>query len=418
MDYTSGDENNDLVTYAQGEYYQQQVYLKSQPAGAKYAPATPAAPDAFANAPTPMVDPLGNGSTTTHSERLMQLTDTTAAQNGNGGQERKLYIHEDPLGTTKKFTKGDGTEFEYLKYDAWGLPAQPNKLVNNDHGSFIAANFTGHPFDTVLSFYYAEARFYDPGDRTFVSRDQMEQNGNNYNYCFNNPTSFWDPTGMATVENEYIYQTYKVNENWDQFGRNGEPYLVVDKEYIMTSVTFTNLNNTTVYTYNGLNFSANPEDLLKRQYSSVVCKVDPSYFPRIECSMWSQSDDTYLGKNIPAMEEMDMYRGQALPGAVFGAVLSLASDCTLGLGFFAKAADLGASTLANVISNTGNTVNVLDYGLSGAESVDKLIQGKLSNPYAVRDELLGYAPFYGTNLKYNQLQDILGLSDNVQFKKQ
>jgi len=121
------------------------------------------------------------------------------AQSGNGGQERKLYIHEDPLGTTKKFTKGDGTEFDYLKYDAWGLPVQPNKLVNNDHGNYIAANFTGHPFDTVLSFYYAEARFYSSGDRNFISRDPMEQNGNNYNYCNNNPASYWDPSGMAAI---------------------------------------------------------------------------------------------------------------------------------------------------------------------------------------------------------------------------
>ena len=163
-----------------------------------YAPYTPPKPEATANIQTPGVSPLGQATgAQLHSERLMQLTDTTVAQSGNGGQERKLYIHEDPLGTTKKFTKGDGTEFDYLKYDAWGLPVQPNKLVNNDHGNYIAANFTGHTFDTTLGMYHAEARFYDAGDRTFVARDSAFDGINWYKYCNNNPASYWDPTGMA-----------------------------------------------------------------------------------------------------------------------------------------------------------------------------------------------------------------------------
>jgi len=78
---------------------------------------------------------------------------------------------------------------------------QPNKLVNNDHGNYITANFTGHPFDTVISFYYVEARFYDPGDRAFVSRDTAGMDGVNwYAYCANNPASMWDPTG--TIEQD------------------------------------------------------------------------------------------------------------------------------------------------------------------------------------------------------------------------
>ena len=167
IDYTSGDENNDIVTYAHGEYCQQQVYLKSGLRGVL------------------------------HGEQLMQLTDTSASNSGNGGQERRLNIHEDPLGTTKKFTKGDGTEFAALKYDTWGLPAQPNKLVNNDHGNYIAANFTGHSYDTVLDFYFAEARFYDPMGRIWVARDPAKDGLNWYRYVGNNPASKWDQTGLA-----------------------------------------------------------------------------------------------------------------------------------------------------------------------------------------------------------------------------
>ena len=156
IDYTSPEENNDLMVFSEGNYIQQHVYRAG--------------------------------------ERLMQLTDTSP---GNGaGIERKLYVHEDVLGTTKYFTKATGQVFEELSYDAWGLPTSSNKLLNNDNGTFIAANFTGHPFDALSGLYFAEARFYDPSTRGFISLDPAKDRLNWYVYCADNPATYADPTGL------------------------------------------------------------------------------------------------------------------------------------------------------------------------------------------------------------------------------
>ena len=126
IDYTSL-ERDDLMIYAEGDgqldYVQREVYAGS--------------------------------------ERIEQFTDRS-----NGGYERTLYVHEDVQGNTRYYTKTNGNSFAELTYDAWGMPVSPNKLLNNDHGNYVYATYTGHIFDTTLDIYFAEARFYDAQTRT------------------------------------------------------------------------------------------------------------------------------------------------------------------------------------------------------------------------------------------------------------
>ena len=156
IDYTSP-ENDDLYVYAMGngqlEYEQRHVYAGS--------------------------------------ERLEQIT-----EKGTGGWERTLYVHEDVMGNTRYYTKATGQNFAELQYDAWGQPVSPNKLVNNDHGNYVFATFTGHIYDTTLDVYFAEARFYDATTRTWMAMDPIKSGLNWYQYCGSNPTTYWDPTGL------------------------------------------------------------------------------------------------------------------------------------------------------------------------------------------------------------------------------
>ena len=124
------------------------------------------------------------------SERIEQFTD-------KGNWERTLYVHEDVMGNTRYYTKANGQSFAELTYDAWGMPESPNKLLNNDHGNYVFATFTGHIYDTTLDIYFAEARFYDANNRTWLAVDPVKDGGNWYQYCFSNPTTFYDPTGLA-----------------------------------------------------------------------------------------------------------------------------------------------------------------------------------------------------------------------------
>lgn len=157
IDYTSP-ENDDLYVYAMGngqlEYEQRHVYAGS--------------------------------------ERIEQIT-----EKGNDGWERTLYVHEDVMGNTRYYTKSTGQNCAELQYDAWGQPVSPNKLVNNDHGNYVRATFTGHTYDTTLDIYFAEARFYDATNRTWLAMDPIKDGLNWYQYASSNPTTYWDPTGLA-----------------------------------------------------------------------------------------------------------------------------------------------------------------------------------------------------------------------------
>ena len=161
IDYTSL-ENDDLFVYATGngteEYVQKHVYAGS--------------------------------------ERLEQIT-----ERGSGNWERTLYVHEDVMGNTYYFTKSTGGTFADLEYDAWGMPQSTNKLVNNDHGNFVFATYTGHIYDTTLDIYFAEARFYDATNRSWLAIDPIKDGNNWYQYCGSNPTTRWDPTGMSWWDN-------------------------------------------------------------------------------------------------------------------------------------------------------------------------------------------------------------------------
>ena len=157
IDYTSL-ERDDLMVYAEGggqlDYVQREVYAGS--------------------------------------ERIEQFTDRS-----NGGYERLLYVHEDLQGNTRYYTKDNGQSFAELTYDAWGMPESPNKLLNNDHGNYVYATYTGHIFDTTLDIYFAEARFYDAQTRQWLAMDPIKDGGNWYQYCGSNPLRYWDPLGLS-----------------------------------------------------------------------------------------------------------------------------------------------------------------------------------------------------------------------------
>ena len=100
------------------------------------------------------------------------------------------------MGNTRYYTKDNGQSFAELEYDVWGAVTSPSKLVNNDNGNFAAAVFTGHPYDTVLDIYFAEARFYDANHRQWMASDPIKSGLNWYLYVEGNPATFFDPSGL------------------------------------------------------------------------------------------------------------------------------------------------------------------------------------------------------------------------------
>ena len=50
-----------------------------------------------------------------------------------------------------------------------------------------------------LDIYFAEARFYDANNRTWLAIDPIKDGGNWYQYCFSNPTTYYDPNGLTVI---------------------------------------------------------------------------------------------------------------------------------------------------------------------------------------------------------------------------
>ena len=71
--------------------------------------------------------------------------------------------------------------------------------MNNDHGNYVFATFTGHIYDTTLDIYFAEARFYDAANRQWLAMDPVKDGLNWYRYTDDNPTTYWDPYGNFPV---------------------------------------------------------------------------------------------------------------------------------------------------------------------------------------------------------------------------
>ena len=116
-----------------------------------------------------------------------------------GNWDRLLYVHEDIMGNTRYYTKDNGQSFAELEYDVWGAVTSPGKLTNNDNGNFAAPVFTGHPYDTVLDIYFAEARFYDAKHRQWMASDPIKSGLNWYLYVEGNPGTYFDPDGWEAI---------------------------------------------------------------------------------------------------------------------------------------------------------------------------------------------------------------------------
>jgi RHS repeat-associated protein len=141
---------------------------------------------------------------------------TAATASTTGPPTDIEYLHPDHLGSTAAISNSLGAIAERYSYDAWGDRRQTNgvqdKLNTIQPGTLDAAQstnrgFTGHERleRGNMGLIHANARIYDPSLGLFLSADPNIQTPNNsqsynrYNYTFNNPLAFTDPTGYIGI---------------------------------------------------------------------------------------------------------------------------------------------------------------------------------------------------------------------------
>ena len=138
-------------------------------------------------------------------ERLIDGSTTTNAffTHGAGVDEHLTnerdgefsYYHADGLGSVVTLTDKNKRVMQSYEYDSFGR-AKPfsTSFIN----SFI---YTGREWDKETGLYYYRARYYDPMEGRFISKDPIGFDGgiNVYAYTFNNPIRFTDPFGLDSA---------------------------------------------------------------------------------------------------------------------------------------------------------------------------------------------------------------------------
>jgi RHS repeat-associated protein len=124
------------------------------------------------------------------------------------------YYHQNALWSVEAVTDSTGNVAERYSYDAYGLPAVTNgtgtPVPPNSSGTAHSAignpwMFTGRQDDEETGLYFYRARYIDPNQGRFVSRDPIGiwgrpgGLGNGYAYVGNSPSNHSDPSGQFTI---------------------------------------------------------------------------------------------------------------------------------------------------------------------------------------------------------------------------
>jgi len=108
-------------------------------------------------------------------------------RNGNS-----YFYHADGLGSIVSITDRNKAVVQSYEYDSYGMQ-KPATTFRNSY------TYTGREWDRETGLYYYRARYYDPMEGRFISKDPAGFKGgiNLYGYVQENPINNIDPTGLA-----------------------------------------------------------------------------------------------------------------------------------------------------------------------------------------------------------------------------
>jgi RHS repeat-associated protein len=118
------------------------------------------------------------------------------------GVERRVYYHQDVVGTPVAETDESGQVLVRANYTPFGEEVIPG-AASDPH------KFTGKELDDESGLTYFGARYYDAHLGRFVSVDEADgdnthpQSWNRYAYALNNPLRYEDPNGDTALEAVY-----------------------------------------------------------------------------------------------------------------------------------------------------------------------------------------------------------------------
>ena len=114
----------------------------------------------------------------------------------NSGSSSTDYYHTDDIGTTQHMTDSAGAKTEVVVYTAFGERISGSSTRYGYVGTF------GYQTHSEMEHQHVGARYYDPSSGRFLQRDPIgiDSGFNVYEYSFNTPTVFIDPSGLSSIE--------------------------------------------------------------------------------------------------------------------------------------------------------------------------------------------------------------------------
>ncbi|NJL54040.1 RHS repeat-associated core domain-containing protein [bacterium] len=141
-----------------------------------------------------MVFDLDRGGTV--ATRYVLAAGTLLAQVQGG---TPYYLLGDAQGSTRLLVTSSGTVDESSTYDAFGV------LQHSAAAPGTTYRYTGQQYDAATGLYSLRARYYQPADGRFLTRDtypidfQNPVELNRYGYTANNPVNGTDPSGYVNT---------------------------------------------------------------------------------------------------------------------------------------------------------------------------------------------------------------------------
>ncbi len=117
-----------------------------------------------------------------------------------------------------QITDSAGNIVNSYEYDEWGNITCQIEGIENEF------KYAGQTYDSETGLYYLRARYYDPANGRFISKDSNEGSIVNplslnlYTYCYNNPIIYTDSSGNIPVET--ILDVASLGWSFSDFVRN------------------------------------------------------------------------------------------------------------------------------------------------------------------------------------------------------
>ncbi|MUG98765.1 hypothetical protein F7734_43325 [Scytonema sp. UIC 10036] len=120
-----------------------------------------------------------------------------------GADGKPVYYLTDAMGTVIGLADGQGASAGKFLYDAFGNIL--SQVGDNNSAAGGDFRFQGQWLESESGLYHFRARDYDPATGLFLSRDRVDiietqpESFNPYQFVYNNPYIYSDPTGMFTL---------------------------------------------------------------------------------------------------------------------------------------------------------------------------------------------------------------------------